>query len=280
LTAFRQGLKENNYVEGQNVAIAYRWADGHYDRLPALAADLARLQVRVIFASANVSAFAAKAATVTIPIVFAIGGDPVRMGFVNSFSRPGGNLTGVSFLINVLEAKKLQLLHEVVSTSMIAALLNPTNPIAGSQSKELQEAALGLGLQVLVLNASSERELETAFASSVERGAGALLVTADPSFTSHRDQIVSLAARHAIPTLYHRREFTAAGGLMSYGTKLSEAHRQAGVYAGKILKGEKPGDLPIVQSTKFEFVINLNTARALGVKISDNLLSIADEVIE
>ena len=191
LTAFRQGLKETSYVEGQNVAIEYRWADGHYDRLPALAADLARHQVRVIFASANVSAIAAKASTATIPIVFAIGGDPVKLGLVASFNRPGGNLTGVSFLINVLEAKKLQLLHELVPGSTIAALLNPTNPIAGSQSRELQEAAGGLGLQVLVLEASTERELDAAFASTVERGAGALLVTADPFFTRHRDRIVA-----------------------------------------------------------------------------------------
>jgi len=282
LTAFRSGLTEAGFSEGRNVAIEYRWADGLRDRLPALAADLINRQVTVIAATGSpASALAAKAATTTIPIVFLVGDDPVKGGLVASISRPGGNATGVAFLVEALEPKRLGLLHELIPRAdVIAVLVNPNSPTAEARSRELHEAARAIGVQILILNVGDDRELEPAFTTLVHRGAGALLVTADPFFMVKREQFVALAAHHAIPAIYFFREFASAGGLMSYSTSLPDAYRQTGIYVGRVLKGAKPADLPIIQPTKFEFVVNLKTAKTLGLTFPPGLLAIADEVIE
>jgi putative tryptophan/tyrosine transport system substrate-binding protein len=280
--AFRAGLQETGYIEGQNVAIEYRWAEGRYDRLPPLAADLVHHQVAVIAATGGYAAArAAVAATATIPIVFSSGIDPVKLGLVASLSRPGGNATGVHLFIGALDPKKLGLLREVVpQVTLVGALLNPNTEDFQIRLAGVQEAARTVGQQIHIVSASTERDLDTAFAELSQLRAGALVVGADPFFNSRRDHIVALAARYAIPAVYEAREYAVAGGLMSYGTSLAEGYHQVGVYTGRILKGAKPADLPVLQSTKFQFVINLKTAKALSVKISDNLLSLADEVIE
>ena len=280
--AFREGLKTASYIENQNVSIEYRWANGHYDQLQALVADLVRRQVAVIAATGgNVSAQAAKAATATIPIIFNVGEDPIKLGLVASYNRPGGNITGVNTLSPELEPKRLGLLRELVpQAAIIALLLNPTTPDADLQRRDVQSAASAIGQQLRIFDASSEGGLDTAFAALVQQRADALLVGTDAFFNSRREQIVALAARHAVPTIYSFRSFAESGGLISYSTSLIDVYRQVGLYVGRVLKGEKPADLPVVQPTKFELVINLKTAKALGVRISDNLLSLADEVIE
>ena len=280
--AIHQGLKQAGFVEGQNVRTEYRWAEGHYDRLPALAADLVSRHVSVIVPIGGTPAVAAaKTATSTTPIVFNIGSDPVKLGLVDSLSRPGGNLTGVAMLALELEAKRLELLRHVVPKSaLIAVLVNPTNAQAEMQAREVQEAAGAVGQEILLLRASTERELETAFAALLRAQAGALLVSADAFFTSQPVLFVVLTARHAIPAIYPWRSYVDAGGLMSYGTSLVDAYRQTGVYTGRVLKGEKPADLPISQAIKFEFVINLVTARALRLTIPLTLRAFATEVIE
>jgi putative tryptophan/tyrosine transport system substrate-binding protein len=280
VAALREGLVKTGFIEGQNVVIEYRWARGQYDRMSALAADLAHRQVTVIVAVSLAAARAAKAATTTIPIVFVTGDDPVKFGLVASLNQPGGNMTGITFLTPDLEAKRIELLHAVAPNAMIAALVNPNFPAADVRLTVVRSAASALGLELIVLNASSEHEIDTAFASLAERRIGALLVTSDPFLFDRREQLVSLATHQAIPTLYFSREFAAAGGLMSYGANLSDAFRQSGVYAGRILKGEKSIDLPVLQPTKFEFVINLKTAKALGLTIPPSVLALADEVIE
>jgi putative ABC transport system substrate-binding protein len=280
--SFAQGLKESGYTPGQNVAIEYRWAEGHYDRLPALAAELVARQVAVIVAGGGTTpAKAAKAATSTIPIVFISAADPVKAGIVDSLNRPGGNVTGVSLIGSALEAKKLGLLHEVApGASTVAALINPNYADAQMQVDEVAAAAARVGVELVTLRAGNAAEIDTAFATLLERGAGALLVGEDVEFAALRRQIVALAARHAIPTIYFQKEFVAAGGLISYGPHFADGYRQAGIYVSRILKGEKPAELPIVQPTKFEMVINLKTAKALGVEIPPMLLATADEVIE
>jgi len=279
--AFRQGLNEAGYVEGRNVAIEYRWAQGQYDRLPALAADLVRRQVTVIAATTTPAAVVAKTATSAIPIVFTIGADPIAIGLVDSLSRPKGNVTGVNNYLSDLGAKRLELLRALLpNVAGIAVLVNPNFPDAASQSKDVIEAGRVLGQQVHVVNASSEADFDGVFATLVQLKAGALIVTVDPVFNSRRDQLVALAARHKIPAIYFGREFVVAGGLMSYAADLADGYRQAGIYVGRILKGAKPGDLPVVQPTKFDFVISLKTAKALGLTIPDKVLALADEVIE
>ena len=282
MAAFREGLKEADYVEGHNVAIEYRWAEGHYDRLPALAADLVRRQVVEIVAVGTPAALAAKAASSTIPIVILVGIDPVQIGLVAGLNRPGGNVTGLASLALEVEAKQLEVLHELLRTSAAVALLvNPNNPPKGLniEAQGMRDAARSLGLQLHILNASTEGEIDAAFGKLIELRAGALVVSADGFLLSQRDQIVALAARHAVPAIYGLREFAAAGGLMSYGLDLADGYRQVGIYAGKILKGAKPADLP-VQQTGVKFVINLKTAKTMGLTFPITLLGRADEVIE
>jgi putative tryptophan/tyrosine transport system substrate-binding protein len=279
--AFRQGLKETGYVEGQNVAIEYRWAGGQYDRLPAMAADLVRRQVAVIVANTPGN-LAAKAATTTIPIVFTTAGDPVQIGLVASLNRPGGNVTGVTNLSVELGPKWLELLHELVPTATIIALLvNPTSPnLTESTTKDLQAAARTLGLKLHVLHASSERDFDKVFATLVRLRVGALVIGSDPFFNSRSEQLAALTVRYAVPTIFQTRAFVAAGGLMSYGGSVAGTYHQVGMYTGRLLKGEKPADLPVQQSTKVELFINLKTANALGLTVPDKLLVAADEVIE
>jgi putative ABC transport system substrate-binding protein len=278
----RQGLNDTGFVEGQNIALDYRWADGQYDRLTALAADLVHRKVAVIVAlGGEISAVAAKTATATIPIVFLAGSDPVQSGLVASLNRPGGNITGVSSFIFDLEPKRLGLMRELrPNAKTIAILVNPNSPNAEIRVNDIQIAARNVGQQVDILNASTIREIDAAFARLAQMHVDALLVSADPVFFNRASQLVVLATRHAIPALYSRREFVAAGGLMSYGSNADEGYRTAGVYAGRILKGEKPGDLPVQLPTKFELVINLSTARALDIDVPPTLLARADEVIE
>ena len=279
-SAFREGLNEAGYVEGRKVTIEYRWAEGQYDRLPALAADLVR-QVTVLAATTTPAALAAKRATSTIPIVFTIGADPIAIGLVDSLSRPSGNVTGVNNYLSDLGSKRLELLRELVpNAAVIGVLVNPNFPDAESQSKDLKEAARKLGQQVHVVNANSENDFERAFATFVQLQARVLLVTVDPLFNSRREQLVALAARHKIPTMYFGREFVLAGGLMSYAANLADGYRQAGIYVGRILKGARPADLPVVQPTKFDLVLNLKTAKALGLTVPMIMQMTADEVIE
>ena len=282
VAAFRQGLNETGFVDGRNVAIEYRWAQGQYDRLPALAADLVRRQVAVIAACAtSAPGLAAKAATSAIPIVFQTGGDPVQDGLVTSMNRPGHNVTGVSRLSVTLEPKRLELLHELSpKTTVIGLLVNPTNPRSELVTQQLEEPARALGLRLQVLKATSEGELDTVFASSVRLGVGALLVAQEPAYNRWLGQIIALASSHAIPTMYATRDFVVAGGLVSYDASGIDSFRQVGVYVGRILKGEKPADLPVMQPTKFELVVNLTTAKALGLTVPPTLLVAADEVIE
>jgi len=282
LAAVRQGLKDTDFVEGQNVAIEYRFAGNRGERLPALAADLVHRQVNVIVATTTPAALAAKAATTTISVVFEMGGDPVRLGLVASLNRPGGNVTGVTQLNVQIAPKRLELLHELVPTaSVVARLVNPTNSnIAEAQSSSMLSAAHILGLELHVLNASTERDFDPAFANLTQLRAGGLVIDSDPFFTARQEQLAALTVRHAVPAIYENREFAAAGGLLSYGGSITDAYRLAGVYAARILKGEKPGELPIQQSTKVELFLNLKTAKALGINVPLPLLGRADEVIE
>jgi putative tryptophan/tyrosine transport system substrate-binding protein len=282
VAAFRQGLSEAGYIDGRSVAIEYRWAENQIDRLPALAADLVRRKVVAIAALGPAAAQAAKAATTTMPIVFLVGADPVTSGLVASLNQPVGNLTGIGFLINVLAPKQLEVLHELVPKAMIFGMLvNPDNPNAEADTREVQEAAAHLlGLQLLVLNARTETEIDLAFATLAQRQAGGLIVISDPLYFDRGVQIIALAARHALPTIYSIREFAVAGGLMSYGTNVADAYHQVGVYTGRILKGVKPADLPVQLSTKVELIINLKTAKTLGLTFPLTLLGRADEVIE
>jgi putative tryptophan/tyrosine transport system substrate-binding protein len=281
LAAFRRGLKETGYVEGQNVTIEYRWAYNQYDRLPALAADLVHRQVTVIAAIGSPSAPAAKATTTTIPIVFIIGFDPVEVGLVTSLNRPGGNLTGVTVLGVELGSKRLELLHELAPTAnIVAALVNPKTPAAETQSTDLQTAARTLGLKLHVLHARTEGDFDMVFATLLQLGAGGLVVGNDTFFSTRSEQLAALALRHGVPAIFQYRQFVEAGGLMSYGGDLADNYRLTGVYTGRVLKGEKPADLPVIQSTKVELIINLKTARALGLTVPLSLLGRADEVIE
>jgi putative ABC transport system substrate-binding protein len=281
--AFRKALNETGYIEAQNVMVEYHWLEGKYDRLPALMADLVRRRVAVIATPAfTAAAPVAKAATTTIPIVFGVAEDPVKLGLVASFARPGGNATGINFLASEVAAKRLGLLHDLVPKAVrIAVLINPANaPTAETTLRETSEAAHGLGLQIQILNASTSREIEAAFATLVRERPDALFIAPDGFFTSRRVQFATLAAHHRVPAAYFSREFVEVGGLMSYGSDISDVYRQVGVYTGQILKGAKPADLPVVQSTKFEFVINMQTAKALGLDVPPQLLASVDEVIE
>jgi putative tryptophan/tyrosine transport system substrate-binding protein len=281
LRALRQGLKESDYVEGENLAIEYRWAENQIDRLPALAADLVRRRVALIVAVAPPAALAAKAATTTIPIVFGVGGDPVKIGLVTSLARPGGNLTGINFFSSELAAKRMGLLREMVpAAARVAVLVDPTFPLTESQVRDAETAARAMGFQVKVLSASTSSEINAAFANFVRERPDALYVGASSFFISRHVQLTQLATRHAVPAIYSQRQYTEAGGLMSYGTSLTDAFRQMGVYTGRILKGVKPADLPVIQSTKFELVINAETARMLDLTVPPSLLATADEVIE
>ena len=282
VAAFRQGLKETGHVDGQNVEIEYRWAEEHLEQLPAMAGELVQRRVALIAAGGNRRArLAAKAATATIPIVFVTGGDPVKEGLVASLSRPGGNITGVTVPTSILDVKRLELLNQAVPPgATIAILVNPANGYIEAQLKDLHAAAGTMGRKIRILKATSEREIDTAFASLGQLRAGGLVVAADPLFNSWRAQLVELAARHRIPAIFEWREFAAAGGLMSYGSNIANGYREMGVYAGRILKGAKPADLPVLQAAKFELVVNLNTAKALGIAIPQSLLLRADEVIQ
>jgi putative tryptophan/tyrosine transport system substrate-binding protein len=280
VAAFHQGLKDTGYVEAQSVRIEYRWADGQYGRLPAMAADLVHRQVAVIVTNSP-GMLAAKAATTTIPIVFTTSGDPVELGFVASLARPGRNITGVTQLNVEVAPKRLELMHELVPTATImAVLVNPAYPSAEIQSRGMQAAARTLGVQLHILRASNERDIDDAFATLAQLRAGAFVISSDPFFNSRAEQFAALALRHAVPTIFQYREFAAAGGLMSYGGSIIDSYRQAGVYTGRILKGEKPADLPVQQSTKVELIINLKTAAALGLEVPRTLIARADEVIE
>jgi len=282
VAAFYRGLGEGGFFEGQNVALEFRWARGQYDRLPALATELVNRGIAVLVAvGGDPSSVAAKQATSTIPIVFGIGGDPVKAGLVESFNRPGGNVTGVTLMTALMEPKRLGLLRELVpGVPLIGILLNPAYPPAADQLQELEQAAYAIGQRIVITRASTDEELDAAFRMLVQERIGALLVAADPYFDTRRDRIVALAAQHQLPAIYHFREYAVAGGLLSYGVSITDAYRQFGVYAARILKGAKPADLPVQQVVKFELLINMKTAKALGVTISDNLLSLADEVIE
>ena len=282
VTAFRQGLAEGGFIEGQNVVIEYRWARGQYDVLPAMAIDLVSHRVNVLTtAGGEPSALAAKRATSTIPIVFGLGSDPVSIGLVESYSRPGGNATGITFLTTLMEPKRLGLLRDLVpGVPLVGVLLNPGFPPSEGQLQDIEEAARRIDQRIVVAKARSDNELDAAFVALVKAGVGALLVCADPFFDTRRERIVGFAQQHRVPAIYQFREYAVAGGLLSYGISITDAYRQYGVYTASILKGAKPADLPVLQPTKFELVINLRTAKTLGVKISDNLLSLADEVIE
>ena len=282
LSAFLKGLAEAGYIDGPNVAIEYRWGEGSSDRLPAMIADLVHNQVAVIAATSTPAALAAKAATTTIPIVFEMGGDPIHLGLVPSLNRPGGNVTGVTQLNVEVAPKRLQFLHELLpAATVVALLINPTNPaVAEPQLSEMLSAARTLGLELHVLNASTERDFDEAFAKFHQLRAGGLVIEADPFFISRNDLLAALTVRHAVPAIFQFREFATAGGLMSYGGSLPEAYRLAGVYTGRILKGEKPADLPVQQATKVDLVINLKTAKTLGLTVPDTLIGRADEVIE
>jgi putative ABC transport system substrate-binding protein len=274
-------LGESGYVEGQNVHIAFRWAEGRYDRLPSLAAELVSRQVSLIAALSSPAAFAAKAATSTIPVVFHVGVDPVGAGLVPSLNRPGGNVTGITFFAAALERKRLGLLHELIpQADVLAVLLNPKYPDAEVQQKDIQEATREIGQRTLILTATTDTEIDTAFATLAQQRVGALLVCADPFFDVRRERIVALSTRHRVPAIYHWRDYVVAGGLLSYGASLTQSYREAGLYAGRMLKGIKPADLPVMQPTKFELVINLKTAKTLGLDIPPMLLARADEVIE
>ena len=280
--AFFQGLNEAGYAEGRNVALEYRWAEGQFERLPTMAVELVRRQVAVIAAiSGTPAGLAAKAATTSIPIVFAIGGDPVAPGLVSSLSRPSGNVTGVTFFTSPLAAKRLELLRDLVpQATRFAVLTNPDNPPSKLEGIEVSAAAQTFGREATVLNATTEAHIDEAFVAIVQQRIGAVFVSADPLFFNHRDKLVALAAQHGTPAIYAYREQVEAGGLISYGASRSDAYRQAGIYTGRILRGEKPGDLPVVLPTKFEFIINLKAAKALGLTVPNTLLASADEVIE
>ena len=283
VSGFQLGLKEAGFVDTENVAIVYHWAEGQYERLPGLAADLVSRRVSVIVATGGLpSSLAAKQATATIPIVFTLGSDPVKFGLVSSLNRPNGNVTGVTLFTYLLDAKRIELMHELVpGASTVALLVNPNSPAqADTQYTEVEAAARKFGQQLVIMKASTESEIDAAVATAAQKKDSVLLVSSDPFFLSRRDQLVALATRHAIPSIYEWRQFAEAGGLMSYGIDLVDAYRQAGVYVGKILRGAKPGDLPVLQPTKFEFVINLKTAKTLGLTVPNTMLVAADQVIE
>lgn len=282
VSAYRTGLSESGFVEGRNIAIDFRWAGGHYDQLPSLATELVHRPVTLIAASGGLpSVLAAKTAAATIPIVFTLGSDPVKFGIVASLNRPGGNITGVSLLAYLLDAKRVELLHELVpGAKVVAMLVNPKSSQADAQLTDFQASARSLGLDQLILEASTVNDIDAAFDRLVEQHGNGLVVSADPFFLSRRDQIIALAARHMVPSIYEWHEFANAGGLISYGVDLKDAYRQAGIYAARILKGEKPSDLPVIQPTKFELVINLKAAKALGITVPQTLQVAADEVIE